>query len=290
MMGSVLRVHCNVLGAIDLYIFCCQADTVCSFCGVSYLVFSEVKELEKKLVDALSDASKCRQLEMKVKVQESECQNKVSSALEKCKLLETKVAALEAEKLKMKAQESEDKNKASSALEKYRLLEAKVASLETENVSLRDGVQLEAERIARVLAEISAEQRKRQKAEQQAADAREQAHQLAQRVEEQSALCQKMEQTLATESANGKAAQKFRGHTKQRLVVVHTFLQQESKERYDISATDNQLKVSMPVEADRAMAYLFNPVDLIASESAMCWRWLDCASAGAPVMSSASSV
>ena len=46
-----------------------RAETVCKFCGVSYLIFSEVKALEKKLKDA---NAKVLRLEKKIEKEKAE--------------------------------------------------------------------------------------------------------------------------------------------------------------------------------------------------------------------------
>jgi hypothetical protein len=186
-----------------------KSDTVCSFCGVSYLVFSEIKELEKKLVNALADSSKCRRLETRVK----------------------EIDALNAENESMR-----------------KGLDAKMATLKDENASLQHKVascnesaknrQEKGEQLTRQLAEseemLLAEQCNRQRAEEEMGKAVLQAKEALENAEKNHIRCHHAEEALKGERSEKKASQLLNGRMKRKLGVIQTFLQLERSSMAEI--------------------------------------------------------
>ena len=110
-----------------------RSETVCKFCGVSYLIFSEVKALEKKLKEATAKAQK---LEKQVEKEKAEVKKAFTTfqvdALEQKQKHEEATKALEEKLSHLKAQLEAAKSNTSDAIAAALKEEAKKAQAEVQ--------------------------------------------------------------------------------------------------------------------------------------------------------------
>jgi len=175
-----------------------KADTVCSFCGVSYLVFSEVKELEKKLIDALADAARVRQLESKLE----SCEQKHANTLATCSQLTGKVASLETENASLKSRMADTDN-------------------------LRKEVQHLMDKLSEADKRSKSEQQMHELSNQKIDEARAQVDQATQQAESQLKKCRQTERALNEERSRRLASELLNSKMKRKFEVFQTFLKLE---------------------------------------------------------------
>jgi chromosome segregation ATPase len=186
---------------------------VCGFCGVSYLVFSEVKELEKKLVSALEDAAKCRQLEARVQFLEAENQKNVADALSKHKELNMRAVHLESEN--------------SSLLGKIKDLGVCAEGQQKMIEQLR-------QRLAQSDANLQIKVTQSQEAEQNMGEVNAKISEAMDSVDTYRTKCHESEQELKREHSKRQSTQLLNERLKRKLKVVQTFLQLEKSAMAEI--------------------------------------------------------
>ncbi len=179
---------------------------MCSFCGVSYLVFSEVKELEKKLASALEDAAKCRFLE-------NENQKNVADALSKHKELDMRAVHLESEN--------------SSLLGKIKDLGVCAEGQQKTIEQLR-------QRLAQSDANLLLQVTQSQKAEQKMDEVNAKISEAMDSVDTYRTKCHESEQELKRERSKRQSTQLLNERLKRKLKVVQTFLQLEKSAMAEI--------------------------------------------------------